>query len=169
MKRINFDDGKFVADGRTFYLKESLTIERFMAYERIQTSMAFNLTFKQVFDTLKDVYELINSNKILDGGIKVYNLMAGIADKVDGKLHPALEICALFIIEEGEDTTVYDEAVTKSKIAAWKKEGFEMQDFFSLAVALVQGFSESYIDFTENISKELTVGNKKKKSITTKE
>ena len=115
--------------------------------------MGFNLSFKQVFDKLNEIYKLINSNKILDGGIVLYNLMNGIAERVDGKIHPALEICSLFIVEDGEDVTKYDATVAKSKIDAWKKEGYAMQDFFTLAVSLVEGFTESYKDFTENISR----------------
>ncbi|MDV7398676.1 hypothetical protein RZS08_45140, partial [Arthrospira platensis SPKY1] len=88
------------------------------------------MTFKQIFDKLKDIYTVLNSNKILDAGIKLHNLMGGIAERVDGKLHPALEICALFIIEEGEDRSVYSKEVSKSKIDAWRKEGYDMQDFF---------------------------------------
>jgi hypothetical protein len=153
MKNINLDLGYFEADGRKFYLTETLTIERFIEYEKLQNSMGFNLSFKQVFDSLNEIYRLINANKILDGGIKLYNLMNGIAERVDGKIHPALEICALFVIEEGEDISKYDSALAKSKIEAWKKEGYAMQDFFSLAVSLVEGFTESYIDFTENISR----------------
>jgi hypothetical protein len=153
MKSINFELGFFEADGRKFYLTETLTIERFIEYEKLQNSMGFNLTFKQIFDSLNDVYRLINANKILDGGIKLYNLMNGIAERVDGKIHPALEICALFVVEEDEDISKYDGALAKSKIEAWKKEGYAMQDFFTLAVNLVEGFTESYRDFTENISK----------------
>lgn len=153
MKRIDFTKPSFVADGRTFYIKETLTIERFMEYERLQASMGFNLTFSAIFDSLKKIYELINSNKILDGGIKLYNLMSGIAERIDGKLHPALEICSLFVIEEGEDITKYDDTIAKSKIEAWKKEGYAMQDFFTLAVSLVESFSEAYADFTEGFSK----------------
>lgn len=158
MKNIKIEDGAFEADGRKFFINETLTIDRFIEYERLQNSMGFNMSFKQIFDNIKEAYTLINGNKLVDGGIKLHNLMNGIAQKLEGKLHPALEICALFIIEEGEDVTKYDEATIKSKIDAWRKEGYSMQDFFTLAVSLVEGFTESYKDFTEGISKtvELT-------------
>ena len=153
MKKINFEEGSFIADGRKFIITDSLPIDYFMEFERLQNTMGFNMTFKQIFDKLKDIYTVLNSNKILDAGIKLHNLMSGIAERVDGKLHPALEICALFIVEEGEDRNVYSKEVSKSKIDAWRKEGYDMQDFFTLAIGLVAGFTEIYVDFMENISK----------------
>ena len=157
MKKIDYSLGFIEADGRKFYISESLSVERFMEYERLQNSMGFNLTFKQIFDKLNEIYSLLNGNKILDGGIKVYNLMNGIAERVDNKIHPALEVCALFLNEENEDTASYNKEVIKSKIDAWKKEGYDMQDFFSLAISLVQGFTTAYEDFMENISKLVAV------------
>jgi len=157
MKKIDFEASYFEADGRKFYMGESLCIERFMEYERLQNSMGFNLSFKQVFDKLNEIYALQNSNKFLDSGIKLYNLMNGIAERVDGKIHPALEICALFVNEEGEDGTTWNKEMAKSKIDAWKKDGYDMQDFFTLAISLVQGFTTAYEEFTENISKLVAV------------
>lgn len=158
MKRIDLTEGYFVADGRKFYVTETLSIDRFIQYEKLQNSMGFNLSFHEVFKHIKDAYGLINSNKLVDGGIKLYNLMNGIAERMENKLHPALELCGLFIIEEGEETNSYDSTVMKSKIDAWRKEGYAMQDFFTLAVSLVENFSEDYRDFTEGISRvvELT-------------
>lgn len=165
MKRVNLENGYFIADGRKFYVNEILSIDRYMEFEKLQNSMSFNLTYKEIFKNIKDAYILINSNKLVDGGIKLHNLMSGIAERLETKLNPALEICALFIVEEGEDTAGLDEAVMKSKIDAWRKEGYAMQDFFTLAVSLVEGFKEDYKDFTEAISKvtELT----REKNITT--
>lgn len=150
-KKIDFKEGSFIADGRKFIITDTLPVDYFIEFERLQNSMGFNLGYKQIFDKLKEIYSLLNSNKIVDGGIKLYNLMGGIAEKVDGKIHPALEICALFIIEEGEERTLYNKEVTKSKVDAWRKEGYDMQDFFSLAIGLVAGFTESYVEFTENM------------------
>lgn len=151
-KRIDFEKGEFEADGRKFFISNTLTIERFIEYERLQNSMGFNMSFKEIFTQIKEAYNLINSNKLVDGGIKLHNLMNGISQRIDGKLNPALEICALFIVEKDEDVTKYDESVIKSKIESWRKEGYSMQDFFTLAVSLVEGFTESYRDFTEGIS-----------------
>ena len=153
VKKINFEEGSFTADGRKFIITDSLPVDYFMEFERVQNSMGFNMGFKQIFDKLKDIYSLLNSNKLLDAGIKLYNLMGAVAEKVDSKIHPDLEICALFIIEEGEERTVYNKETSKSKIDAWRKEGYDMQDFFTLAINLVVGFTESYVDFMENISK----------------
>lgn len=151
-KRIDFEKGEFEADGRKFFISNTLTIERFIEYERLQNSMGFNMSFKEIFTQIKEAYNLINSNKLVDGGIKLHNLMNGISQRIDGKLNPALEICALFIVEKDEDVTKYDESVIKSKIESWRKGGYSMQDFFTLAVSLVEGFTESYRDFTEGIS-----------------
>ena len=153
VKKINFEEGSYTDDGRKFIITDSLPVDYFMEFERVQNSMGFNMGFKQIFDKLKDIYSLLNSNKLLDAGIKLYNLMGAVAEKVDSKIHPALEICALFIIEEGEERTVYNKETSKSKIDAWRKEGYDMQDFFTLAINLVVGFTESYVDFMENISK----------------
>jgi hypothetical protein len=165
MKRIDFEKGSFEADGRTFYLRDSLTIERFMAFEELQTSVGLNLNFKEVFEKIKTAYEYFNGGKFADGSVVLHNLMSGVAERVDTKIHPALEICALFIVEKDEDVSTWDRAIMKSKVNAWKKEGYDMQDFFSLAVSLVQGFTEIYEDFTQNISKLAAEVEKKAKDI----
>lgn len=152
MKKIDFEKGSFEADGRTFIIRDNLTIERWQAFEELQTSMGLNLSFKQVFDKLKVAYEHFNGGKFADGSVVLHNLMSGIADRVDNKIHPALEICALFIVEKDEDVAVWDRSIAKSKINAWKKEGYDMQDFFSLAVSLVQGFTETYVEYMDSIS-----------------
>jgi hypothetical protein len=61
-------------------------------------------------------------------------------------------MCALFCNYEGEDEKIYNEEIMKSKIEDWQKEGYDINDFFSLAWTLVPSFLEIYKDDLANIS-----------------
>ena len=72
---------------------------------------------------------------------------------LEEKDDPALRMCALFIDEEGEDPTVYDEGKMKEKIDCWASE-LSVTPFFQLAASIVPAWTAAYKIVTQNGLKE---------------
>jgi len=108
----------------------------------------------------------MNKSKVADAAVIIHNLLNGIAEHLDKRDHPILQLCALFINTKDEDKTVFDEGVTQEKIDNWKKEGYAIEDFFQLAFNFVEGFIPAYNETIQDISQkaEKAVNNTTKKS-----
>jgi hypothetical protein len=83
-----------------------------------------------------------------DVSVTLYNILTGTA-MIEEKDAPALRLCALFINEKDEDTTVFDEKRMKEKIDCWSKD-LEVSPFFHLAASLVDGWMPAYKLTTRN-------------------
>ncbi len=111
---------------------------------------------KTLFNNCKKGFEFCNKPlpEPANAGIIFYNIMKGIKDvDDDSREDPALMICTLIIAREGEDIGVYDEELSKMKIADWAIEGYEPNGFFQLALLSMDGFKET---FNAYISQQLT-------------
>lgn len=146
---------KFDANGVTYYVLTSLCIERFEQFEQMQIKAGFGVDFGDLFANIRKAYDALNANKVADSSVMLYNIMAGIKDNLGARENPILQLCALFICREGEDVTKYDETVATAKINDWKAEGIAMDDFFSIAFSLVNGFTPAYKTVSADIFQNL--------------
>jgi len=144
MKRIDFSKKTFTANGVEYHYSDSLSIDRYEEFEKLQVLMGYNLDYEQIFDELKELYKSLNKTDFVKASVTCFNLLDATKRKMDKKVHPALQICGLFINEKGEDSAVLDQKKMEEKINNWKKEGLAMQDFFSLASNLVRGFIKNF-------------------------
>ena len=154
VKRLNLKDNSFMANGRKYFYSSRMSIDRFMEFERLQAHVGFGKDFKHIYDKLKDCYNHLNGNRLADGAVIVHNLINGIAQNLEKREHPMLQMCALFINREDENVDVFDEDMTTQKINDWKKEGYSVEDFFQLAFNFVEGFIPAYNEIIQNISEE---------------
>ena len=143
MRTIDFKEKKFECGGRTFYVQDSLSFNRFRELQRISIEFGFSTTFVELFKEIQKCYDYVQTNKNWgDLAVTLYNLLHGVSS-IDNKDAAALRLCALFINEENEDVTVFDEAKMKSKIECWSKE-LDVSPFFHLAASLVDGWMPAY-------------------------
>ena len=56
-------------------------------------------------------------------------------------------LCSIFIIQAGEDVRTWDSSFADSKIMDWIKEGFSVEDFFTLAQTISIEFSKNLAEF----------------------
>jgi len=68
---------------------------------------------------------------------------------LDDKHDVAFRICALFMDEEGEDSTVYDEGKMREKIDCWSKE-CAVTPFFQQAASFVPSWINAYKIVTQS-------------------
>ena len=153
LRVIDFKDKKFECGGRTFYVQDSLSFNRYRELQRLSIEFGFSTTFIELFKDIQKAYDYVQTNKNWgDLAVTLYNILAGVS-KLDDKDDPALRMCALFINEADEDVTVFDELKMKGKIDCWGKE-LDISPFFALAVNLAQGWMPAYQVTSQSILKE---------------
>ena len=150
-KKLEIIDGKFTANEVQYTVTTSLTVGRFEEYEKLQHHVGFGVDFFTMFNTLSAVYELLNKQKFADSAVKIHNTINGVSQKLENRQHPALLLCSLFMNRDGEDLTRWSDEEAIRKIEDWKKEGFDIQDFFRFAVTTVHGLSDVYESLTQSI------------------
>lgn len=148
LKRLDLTATSFEANGKIYHLEKTMSIERYAFFQRLELELSYNLSFKQMFDSLAEVYELLNAGKLADASVRVYNTMRGFA-VLEEKEPYVLKYCALFINETGEDRRVITEDMITAKIEDWQKEGLAIQDFLALALHSIPGYISAYTKATQ--------------------
>lgn len=144
LRKIDFEKEKyFECDGKKFFVKESLSFNRYKELQKITLEFGFSATFEDIFNNLKAAVDSYNKHDYFNMSIVLYKIQKGIKNLED-KDDPAFRLCALFIDEENEDPTVYNAAMMKAKIDCWAKE-LEVSPFFYLATSLVPSWMPAYL------------------------
>lgn len=142
LKQIDFTKGEFTASGKKYFVKQSLSVERFRWFEKYQVDFGFGRTYKSIADALRKAIELGNKGKGIEAWNIVLNLVLTISEGLEKRTNNAMMICALFIVTADEDLTKWDEQEQLEKIKDWNDEGYDVNSFFQLAANLVTGFIE---------------------------
>lgn len=150
VKTLDLKTKEFLANGRKYIISDKISIERYMEYQKLSPLLTFGTNFQELFQQLKKAYAHLNSQKFADSAVIIHNLLSSVASvEQTERIHPALKMAALFINREDEDFSVYNEQLTADKIADWTKEGFNISDFFTLALSSISGFSQAYQEYTK--------------------
>ena len=153
-KRLPLKATYFEANGNKYSIVDTLCIERWKYLEDFQDLIGWGRSFDDIFKLLKKAYELMDQGKQNEPRIIIHNLLTSAKEKLENRYHPALMLCTLFVVKEGEDQTTYNEEFMKDKIKDWQVEGYDINDFFQLAWTLVPGFIKHYQDdLVDSLSK----------------
>lgn len=137
-------------NGKTYYVQKSLSAERMAMREKLELQFSFGVSFQNLFKALADTYVLLNDRKFADAAVEIKNTMNGIVNS-DNQQVSAVELCKLFINQEGEDISVYDQKVMDQKSEDWKD--IDVKYFFQLAALSVQGWIQVYKELTQSFLK----------------
>ena len=154
LKKLPFDKGEFTAGGIKYTIKNTLTLARFVEFEKLQNHFGFGLSFSDLYKRLGEIETLFNQGKSVEAFANFYNLKEGIAYRLEDRTHPVLLLCSLFIVTEDEDLTQWNEHEQKIKIDNWNREGYDVNDFFQLASNLVAGFIPIYDEVSLSTSRK---------------
>ena len=135
LKTIDFSQKHFECGGRKFYVKDTMSFARYREFQKLNLEFGFSATFQDIFKRVREAWDFLNSMKPAEAAVILHNILYGVAS-LDEKDDAALRMCALFIDEEGEDVTTYDEGKMREKIECWSKE-CDVTPFFQLAARLV--------------------------------
>jgi len=142
LKTLDLNATEFTACGVKYFVKQSLSVERFRWFEKYQVDFGFGRTYKSIADSLKKSVDLGNKGKGIEAWNIILNLIMAIGDGLEKRTNNAMMLCALFIVTEDEDLTKWDEQQQIEKIKNWNDEGYDVNSFFQLAANLVTGFIE---------------------------
>jgi len=150
VKKLIVKDKQFEANGKTFFVSDRISINRYIEYQKTMPLLTFGTNFEEMFKQLKHAYNLLNKQNFADSAVVIHNILSNVA-KVEeqSRIHPALKMAAMFINTKDEDVSVYDEEITKQKIYDWTVEGYDISDFFTLALNSINGFREAFQEYTE--------------------
>lgn len=140
LKQINFADGKFEANGKTYYIEETISVERYKYYIMFQTEAAYGCDFAAMMKKWDEVWEMANKMRFADIVIIAHEMRNAIGGFGTRK-HPAIAICALFCNTENEDRTKISEQLLNEKLKDWEEAGIDVYSFFVLAGTLVNGLA----------------------------
>lgn len=143
LRIIDFSQKHFECDGRKFYVKDSLSFTRYRELQKLNLEFGYSATFHDIFKHIKEAWDCLNASHQAEAAVVLHNIMYGVVSLEDNKYDAALRLCALFIDEEGEDPTVYDEGKMREKIDCWGKE-LDTLPFFHLASNIVPGWMPVY-------------------------
>lgn len=165
VKRINFEEDHFEANGNVYWIQDSLSVNRYMVYEEMVPQLTFNTTFLGLSKTLNEIYKAVTTgNDILKAlrlsGELAYNQLVALKNFDDNEPPMVLKFCTLFINRTDENIKVYDENLAKEKINDWTEEGIHMEDFFFLAGRSIKGYRTAYRSvFQDQANEERSVRN----------
>ena len=152
LRTIDFSKKHFECGGKKFYVKDTLSFARYRELQKLNLEFGYSATFHDVFKHIREAWDLLNTTKLGEAAVVLHNIMYGVVSLED-KDDPALRLCALFIDEEGEDVTVFDEGLMREKIECWSKE-LDIAPFFQLAVTLTPGWMPAYKIVTQSSSQK---------------
>jgi hypothetical protein len=142
LRSVDLSKKFFECGGRKFYVRDSLSFSRYKELQKINLEFGYSATFHDIFKHIKEAWDYLNAIKLGEAAVILHNIMYGVVSLED-KDDPALRMCALFIDEEGEDPTIYDEGKMREKIECWGKE-LDTLPFFQLASNLVPNWMPVY-------------------------
>lgn len=148
LREINFDNKFFECGGKKFYVKDSLSFARYREMQKLNLEFGYSATFNDIFKHIREAWDMLNALKLAEAAVILHNIMYGVVS-LENKDDPALRLCALFIDEEGEDPTIYDEGKMRDKIECWGKE-LDVTPFFQLASNLVDNWMQSYRELSQS-------------------
>jgi len=161
LKTIDIKTKSFTANGKEYFIEMGgISMERFIEYEKLQVELGYGVTFIQLYEAIKESYELTNKQRFADLAVKLYNILQGVKTFEERRI-PAFELCALFINEKDENRGIITKDMIANKLSDWEAEGLDAVPFFQLAVSSLQNFSTAY-NVAIQIASELEKLGKKK-------
>lgn len=150
LREIDFGNKHFECEEgkRKFTVTDVPSFERYRIMQKICLEFGFSASFVDLYKNVTAAFELLNKMKPAEGAVVLHNILAGMAS-AEEKYPAAFRLCALFINEEGENPTIYDEGKMNEKIECWGKE-LSPLPFFNMASTLVIGWMPAYKDFIQN-------------------
>jgi len=149
LRKLDFSKDKyFECGGRKFYVHDTLSFVRWREMQRINMEFGYSATFIDIYNNLDKAVQEFNKHEYFNMAVIINNIQNGII-RIDKKDDPSQRLCALFINEEGEDLTVINDGIIRSKIDCWNKE-LDASPFFYLASNLVNGWMSAYEKISRN-------------------
>jgi hypothetical protein len=166
LKNIAPDANSFEANGHKYIIHPSLGIERFRHFERLQVIAGFGADYATLYKRVAGAYDQINKMRVGDASVQMNAILEGSKRPIEGRQHPLLLICTLFIAREGDDLTAWNEAEATERINDWAEAGYDVGDFFALVSKQARQFLQVFAPDSQNtLETARTQGNPESESL----
>lgn len=142
LKNVDFSKKYFECQGKKFTIKDTLGFVRWKKLQEFALEFGFSATFLDIFKNVRQAHDYMDKVQFVKAAVTLNNILVGIKN-LDEKDDVAFRICALFMDEQGEDATGYDEGLMKAKIDCWAKE-LAAPPFIQWAATCVPGYLPAY-------------------------
>jgi hypothetical protein len=142
LKEISIEAKSFEANGKTYFLEQKLSIERFIAYQKLEVELAYQSGFAGVMRSLKKGVEHLNKMQLVDAAVELTNTMDCMRKADKDKRQPAVDLCSLFLNTKDEDRRVITDEMLMTKQQDFETAGIPIDFFLHLATNLVSGYRQ---------------------------
>lgn len=154
-KRIDFKSGKFIANGKTYYIQDKLSIARHIQYEHQAPQVMYGMSTTRTQQSFTEIYNALGTGNSVMGSVQkameiCINQLFALKSYDERPVPLVYRFCALFVNRADEDVTKWDENIAMDKINDWTKEGLVREDFFFLCMNAIAGFESNYRALWEN-------------------
>ena len=136
----------FEANGRTYRKSDSLSMRRYLWYQRISAELAIGLGVHDMVSKARTAFDLINKLKFAEASVSLHELIAGYADINEDRYPAAMRMTLLFWNHEGENVADMSEELMAEKIADMEEAGIAAGFFFVQALTSVHGLVSAYAE-----------------------
>ncbi|CAG5001958.1 hypothetical protein DYBT9275_02775 [Dyadobacter sp. CECT 9275] len=136
----------FEAGGHTYHVEDSLSIERYKAFQRMEIELGYGYNFSALTDKLQLAYQYQNERKFADVSVILYQLIEG-AVAISEKKPTALYVATLFINRSDEDRTVWSRTIAEEKLKDWNN--IDANFFLIVALSRVRNFGKSLNEISQ--------------------
>lgn len=164
LKHIDFSKSVLPANGKEYLIEKGMSGKRYTIFEELQSKIGWGVDFDTMLAKVKMAFEYLNKSKPADAAVILYNMIEMISEKLQKRMLPTLQLCTLFINTKDEDRRTWSEALAEEKINDWNEEGYDINDFFVLALNMVPGLVIYLNETSQTISEQKTTKEKGKKS-----
>lgn len=163
LKTIRKEDGSFVrsftANGRRYTIRkpeEGVGIYRHTKMSQMGAVTGMGATFADLYTNLTKAIEYANSlvtkaPQFTALAVHLDNMRRGVFEGSKQRYGFALQYCTFFVVWDDEDLTKYDEDEQQTKIDDWNAEGINENDFFSLGLSMVEGYTAAYLEYSGRV------------------
>lgn len=144
--------------GKYYVIKpgDPLGIQRFTEREKLAIVLGAGKTFAALQDTLKNVENLLGSDKPFseirtEAILAINGLRRGVVEMSKERYHYGLYLATIFIYREDHDPLKWDMNTATEMIEDWAAEGLSEHGFFSFALGTIAQFKTHY----ENIQNQV--------------
>ena len=145
IKNIEPGARELYANGRRFVIHETLTVDGFQKMEELRLEIETGTTAADAVKTIGKAVDALKSNNVFTASVHCYNATASL-ERIAAKVpHPLLLMLTLFVRPEGSDLSNWNEADAILWLEDLNKEGYNINDLFTLADACRQAFALNFL------------------------
>lgn len=146
LKDIKVDSPSFTANGKEYFIESKLSIERFIAFQKLEVELAYGGGFTGVMKSLNKAIDFMNKTQWVDAAVELTNTRESIIKQDKTKRVPAVDICSLFLNTKDENRKIITDEMLIEKQKDFEIEGIPIDFFLHLAKNLVVGLKEHLKD-----------------------